>query len=228
MQGRYPLSPNKEEQVVKAKTKSRRKGNPDALARHREAKKQAEAEQQEVALAGAVKTGDIELSGDLAVVFTALKQAQEATDTAKALEGVQEAFGRLDPAALAKIVSTPIVQDIIGKLAVAAGGENKPGSYIFDKEGRPIGKIPWTGQDILDQFPMVTWTPSETLPITYQSHTINVIANEEVTAPSCFKMVWDHHLKAVREQGALNLKGLEDHFGPMVAVESGWKGKEGA
>jgi hypothetical protein len=199
--------------VPKAKTK--RRGNPEALARMREKRQKEKEEQDETALAGAVKTGDIELSGDLAVLFTTLKQAQEATDTSKALESIQEAFGHLDSAALSKIVNTPIVQDIIGKLAIAGGGQNKPGSYVFDKEGRPIAKIPWTAQDILDQFEMVTFTPSETLPLTYNGHTINVVANEEVTAPSCFLMVWRHHLAAVKEQGALNQKGLEDHFGPM-------------
>ena len=212
--------------MPKPKTKSRRKGNPDALARHREAKQQAAAEQQEAALATAVKTGDVELSGDLAAVFVALTQAQKGKDTAAALEQIQDAFGNLDQKALSQIVNTPIVQDIIGKLGAANRGGRRPGDYIFDKEGRPFHKIPWTAQDVKDNYPMVKWTPAETMPITFNGHTIQVNAFEEIETPSIFCDIYKQHLEATRHQAEDNAEGLRQHFGNEITVGVGWPGKQ--
>jgi hypothetical protein len=198
-----------------------RRGNPEALKNWREKKRQEEEEQ---ALAGAIKEGEVELKGEFAGLFVALKQAQQKTDSKKALAVITEAFGRLNDKSLAEIVNTPIVKNIIEKVSTIGGDRLPPGSHIRDKEDRIIGRVPWTERDILDTYPMVNFMPVETLPVTFNGHTVQFYAMQEIKCPSIFVDIYKQHLEATRAQGELNAKALGDHFGPgNITIETGWK-----
>jgi len=200
-----------------------RKGNPEVLKNYRETKRREAEEQDEASVAGAIKAGEVELTGDYAGLLVALRQAQQKRSSKEALAVITEAFGKLDDASLAEIANTPIVKNIIAKVSTIGEDRLPPGAYIRDKDDRVVGRVPWTERDILDAYPMVTFTPIETIPVTFQGHTIQFYAMQEIKCPSIFVDIYKQHLEATREQGDLNLKALGDHFGPgNVTVETGW------
>jgi len=204
-----------------------RRGNPEALKNYQETKRREKEEQGQATLAGAIKAGEVELTGDLAGLFVALKQAQQKRTTKEALALVTEAFGKLDDASLAEIVNTPIVKSILDKVSTTGEDRLPPGDYIRDNEGRVIGRVPWTTDDIRRVFPMVTFTPFETLPVTFQGYTVQLVAGEEITCPSIFHGIYQDHLRAIREAGELDRKALADHFGPAnYNIEAGWRKAE--
>jgi hypothetical protein len=41
------------------------------------------------------------------------------------------------------------------------------------------------------QFPTVTFTPEETVPLTFQGRTVQAYAGVPLTCPSCFKEIYD-------------------------------------
>ena len=140
---------------------------------------------------------------------------------------ITEAFGKLDDASLSEIANTPMVKDILGKVSTIGEDRLPPGSYIQDKEGRVIGRVPWTVQDIKDTFPMVDFTPAETMPITFQGHSVQFTAMQEIRCPSIFVDIYKEHVQALREMPALNAKALEDQFGPgRYTIEAGWRKQE--
>ena len=204
-----------------------RKGNPEALKNYRETKRRESEEQEEASVAGAIKVGEVELKGEFAGLLVALRQAQQKRTTKEAVALITEAFGKLDDASLSEIANTPIVRDILGKVSTIGEDRLPPGSYIVDKEGRVIGRVPWTVQDIKDTFPMVDCTPAETIPITFHGHSVQFTAFQEIRCPSIFVDIYKQHLQALREMDGLNVKALEDHFGPgKCKVEAGWRKTE--
>ena len=59
-------------------------------------------------------------------------------------------------------------------------------------------KTPWTRGDVDRAFPPVTFTPEETIPVTYNGVRYLLIADVECCVPSCIKDIYDNHRKAVR------------------------------
>ena len=216
--------------TVKKAKKTRSKGNPDSLRRYRErvAAEKAAKEAGAGAVAGepTVALGEEELTGALAATFLALKDVQTSQKAEQALEKIQEAFTGLDEATIAKLVDSPIVAKLLEAAIVKAGHERVPGEYIRDNDGKVIMKVPWTQQDILDRYPMVTWTPSETIPITFGGHTIQVYADEPIRTPCIFETIFRQHREATKQQGAENIKALRDNFGNDVSVAAGWGAHE--
>jgi hypothetical protein len=199
-----------------------RKGNPDALKNYRETKRR-ETEEQEQATVTGTQVGDAELKGEFAGIFVALKQAQQKRTSKEALGLLTDAFSNLDDASVAEIINTPAIKAMIEKVSTIGEDRLPPGSYIRDKDDRVIGRVPWTERDILDAYPMVVFTPIETIPVTFQGHTIQFYAMQEIKCPSIFMDIYKQHLEETRHQGDLNLKALGDHFGPgNVTVETGW------
>ena len=207
-----------------ARKASGRKGNPEALKNYRETKRKEAEEQEEASGAGAIKAGEVELTGDYAGLFVALKQAQQKHTSKETLAVITDALGNLSDESVAEIINTPIVKGIIEKASTTGPDRLPPGSHIRDKEDRIIGRVPWTTQDILDTYPMVNYTPPETIPVTFQGHTVQFYSMMEIRCPSIFVDIYKQHMEATREQGALNAKALGDNFGPgNITIETGWK-----
>uniref|UniRef100_A0A6M3IHM4 Uncharacterized protein n=1 Tax=viral metagenome TaxID=1070528 RepID=A0A6M3IHM4_9ZZZZ len=52
-------------------------------------------------------------------------------------------------------------------------------------------KVIYTEEDLLRMFPLVTFTPEETLPLTFQGIRVQALAGVEFTVPKCFKDIYD-------------------------------------
>src|SRR4030042_3824575 len=154
-----------------APSKGGRKGNPDALKAYRETKRQREEEQQTAAATG-VQMEDTELTGAFASLATALRQAQQERSADEAVKVISDAMTKLDDDALSRITSSPIVQALIEKAATKGTDPLPPRSYIRDNQGRVMAKGPWSAQDILDTYPMITFTPAHTIPVPFNGHTV--------------------------------------------------------
>jgi len=89
-------------------------------------------------------------------------------------------------------------------------------------EETPKGRVPgltvggtkttYTYQDLVNIFPIVSFIPEETVPLTYQGVRVQAYYGVEMHVPKCFKDVYDHsrfeqrqRTKTVQEAGLLDL-----------------------
>lgn len=211
---------------------SKRSGTGAALAEYRARKKaeqEGEAATTQAEADGALLLGEeeVKLEGDFASLFNALTTAQNEVNADAAVKTITTALGGLSDQALKVLLAQPAVQALVEKAAQKAGASLKPGELIKDEQGRVVGIVPWSEQNILDTFDMVTFTPSETIPVYWNGHCVQLYANDEITCPSIFKHIYDCHLQATRDQMASNIANAEEHFGPgHVTVGFGWGARE--
>lgn len=76
-------------------------------------------------------------------------------------------------------------------------------------EETPVGRVPgrivdgvktaYTYQDLVDMFPIVTFTPEDTLPLNFNGVRVQAIAGVEMHVPSVYKEIYDNHRKALRK-----------------------------
>jgi len=163
-----------------------------------------------------------ELSGTLASVFRAIQQAQQQKTSGEALKTIRDALAELSEDDRKALTSTDEFQNIIKDAAIKGADRLGPGTSILDRDGRAVSKVPWTAGDIREKFPMVTWTPIMSRPLTVFGHTIVVEAGVDVTAPSCFKEVYDHALESMRSEHEHNLEAVAMHGGGIPTHSVGW------
>lgn len=208
-----------------AKARTKRRGNADSLRQYREQKAAEEAQVAQATEEG-VEVNEIRLTGDMAGLLTVLQQAQQAQDADSALNQIKDALGKLDEKTLRQIVATPLVEELVGKLAAASDNPLRPGEYLYDNEGRVIKKIPWSAQDVKDNYPMVKWTPLETMVITFNGHSIQVYAMQEIETPCIFETIYKQHLEATQRIGAENEAAMRANFGNDISIIVGWHPQE--
>ncbi len=64
-------------------------------------------------------------------------------------------------------------------------------------------KTSWTKRDLEEKFPLVTWTPEETIPLCFNGVHYQAFMGFEWVTPSCIKSIYDNHRKVKMQQGAL-------------------------
>jgi len=67
----------------------------------------------------------------------------------------------------------------------AAMSGRQPGTIIGDT------KVVYTYQDLEGMFSIVSFTPEETMPLTYQGVRVQALAGVEFAVPKCFKDIYD-------------------------------------
>ena len=73
----------------------------------------------------------------------------------------------------------------------------QPGEIV--DRGKPSEhKEPWNLADIEKAFPQITFTPEETIPVTFQGHTWYLQTDNTVTVPSVIKGIYDEHRRLNR------------------------------
>ncbi len=101
-----------------------------------------------------------------------------------------------------KRATTPVeAQEIIEELK--ADIDPRAESFEGRKPGVIVGgtKVGYTYPGLCEQFPIVTFTPEETIKLTFQGITVQAIAGMEMHVPQCFKELYDNHRKALRNVG---------------------------
>jgi len=101
-----------------------------------------------------------------------------------------------------KRATTPIeAKEIIEELSK----ELESQADNFPKGGQIPGvtyggnKAGYTYQHLCKMFPVVSFTPDETIPLTWNGVSVMAISGLEMHTPKCFKDLYDRHRQAVRE-----------------------------
>lgn len=90
--------------------------------------------------------------------------------------------------------------------------EVKPGDVINGY------KVAWTWGEMLKRFPIVTFTPEETIPLTWNGVRVQALSQIEMHVPQPFKAIYDQHR---REMGRkVKIEGREG-FDTTIALGAG-------
>lgn len=108
-----------------------------------------------------------------------------------------------------------VAEEVIEEVA-SESMQDKPPGTIVDRGKPSARKVPWTRGYLKTAFPQVTFVPEETIPITVQGITFQLIADQEVTVPSVVRGIYDDHRKAMRRHPVI----------PGVNVNLGYGGLE--
>ena len=103
-----------------------------------------------------------------------------------------------------------VLAEVIDEAVEEEVAERRPGMKIRGQ------KIPWSRRDVEEAFPPVTFIPDETIRVTWNGIVYQLIADQEVTVPSCIKTVYDDS-KLRRRQSA---RGVRTDYGysPVIGV----------
>jgi len=71
------------------------------------------------------------------------------------------------------------------------------------KPGVTVGgtKTTYTYRDLCEMFPIVKFTPEETIPLTFQGVRVQALANIEMHVPECFEKIYRQHRKTLSTAG---------------------------
>ncbi len=61
-------------------------------------------------------------------------------------------------------------------------------------------KTAWTKRDLEEKFPLVTWTPEETIPLCFNGVHYQAFMGFEWVTPSVIKTIYDNHRKVKMQQ----------------------------
>lgn len=134
------------------------------------------------------------------------------------LERWREERRRLKEAAATEAALKPPVEEV-PQPVVRSGPQ--PGETIFDKNERPTTKRVWTTRDILDRYPMVTWSPTRSCPITVHGHTIFVHEGVEIRTPCVYKTLFEESNRDYAEGQRKLSEQIQAMTGMEVSIEAG-------
>ena len=77
-------------------------------------------------------------------------------------------------------------------------------------------KTTYAYQDLCSMFPIVSFTPGETIPLTFQGVKVQAYENVEMHVPECFRSLYERHLREQRS----NQKNLRE-LGIDVSLGAG-------
>jgi hypothetical protein len=157
-------------------------------------------------------------SGLLASLGQALlRAAGEKGEQAKALETLKEILPKLSVKEFPKLADEPVIQEFVERLAreKAASSDDPPGT-IYNRGTLAEFKKDWTIKDLEKSgMPLITFTPAETILVTWNELRCQLIADQEITCYKCFYDVYQEHRRAMgfaREHAAfLFRKGPATH-----------------
>ncbi len=161
------------------------------------------------------------LEGDLAKAFAMLTQAQQAKRAEDSIKLIRAAVDSLKPDDRQKLINTDAFQDLMKQALDRPGERPQPGSAIRDKDGLIISKVPWRVQDLRERYPMTTWMPTRSGPITVHGHTVFVREGEDITTPSIFKDVFFQSVEADRRGRERIPELIRETTGMDTTVEVG-------
>lgn len=152
-----------------------------------------------VASDGEITTSESDSASTLAQLATLFQTAAKnkgiRTDR---FEEIERLLAKLGPNDYPELLESPVVQGFLDQLAErteARHPDDLPGT-IYNLGQLSATKKRWQWRD-LAQFPQVTFTPNETIPVTWNGLMIVLQADLEMTVPEPFKQVYDEHKRAL-------------------------------
>ena len=102
------------------------------------------------------------------------------------------------------------VEDVLQEVVKEDATERIPG-MILDAGKLTTHKLPYKRSDLERIYPMLTFTPEETIPITLQGITYQLEADKPITVPSAIKDIYDNYRKSRRQSAGV----LMTAYGPV-------------
>ena len=129
--------------------------------------------------------------------------------------------------ALRRSMTPEDAQEVIAEVAIEVQQKvetqpkiRTPGSIVAGS------KVAYTYQDLCKMFPIVTFTPEETIGLTFQGIRVQALEGKEMHVPKCFKNIYDQHRAAMRygargmpQVGYVNVEELGAGALPSRATE---------
>ena len=82
-----------------------------------------------------------------------------------------------------------------------SGGERVPGKVVNGQ------KTIYTENDLIKMFPIVTFTPEETVPLIFNGVRYQAMNGVEMHVPQCIKEIYDRHKRELRKRPELPEEG---------------------
>lgn len=101
----------------------------------------------------------------------------------------------------------PAVEEAIAEVTeeVMRDTSDLPPGTVIGKGTQRARKVPWTMATIREVYPDITFTPEQTLPVTFNGVSMHLVSGVEVTCPSVFKGLYDDYRASVRRHGSGNV-----------------------
>ena len=80
-------------------------------------------------------------------------------------------------------------------------GDRQPGRIV---DGQ---KTIYTYADLVHMFPLVKFTPEETIPLSFNGVRVQAFNGIEMTVPQCYKDIYDQHKRELRKSPRLPVEG---------------------
>lgn len=158
----------------------------------------------------------------LGKALAAMRDAAGAEEAQRAAEGVIDALGGLTDEQLKMALGQQAIQELIARAGEAGGDGLKPGSEMRDRNGRLIGKRPWTARQLMEHYggeeAMVEWVPPKSGPVSINGIMIYVQAGVPVTTPPAFRDIMTESYQADLNQRQTSEKIMRQHFGGFGEV----------
>jgi hypothetical protein len=140
----------------------------------------------------------------------------------KTLAELEAVLVKLSPRDYPELAENPVIQQFLEVMAErkAEASDDPPGT-IYNAGTLAATKKRWQWRD-LARFPVVTFTPNETIPVTFQGLTLMLIADTEMAVPSIFKDIYDERRRGhetAREHAAFLFR-QRDQIDPTRADPS--------
>ena len=139
-----------------------------------------------------------------------LDAAKGKSQRSKVLVQVEELLGKLSPRDYPELAANPVVQEFLDQIEethIDRHPDDPPGT-IYNAGALGATKKRWQWRDLQD-FPLATFTPTETIPITWNGLELILVADLEMTVPKCFKDVYDERrrgLETARQHAAVMMR----------------------
>lgn len=146
---------------------------------------------------------DMDIGAQLAQLGVELQKVKDDKEAkAKKLQEIEDVLGSISIKDFPELAESPVVQNIAKMLGV---NSLRPGQVagigtLAERERE------WTWGDLnaLDEngnriFPLKRFTPTETIPITFNGLCLQLIADQECEAPEPFYNIYREHREAIRQ-----------------------------
>ncbi len=127
-------------------------------------------------------------------------------------KSLRRTLRRVPNPAEAKELLEDLTQEAEKKVEEAPEGR-VPGLAIGDT------KTSWTYNDCVEKFPIVTFTPEETIPLIFNGVRVQAIEGYEMHVPKCFYTIYQQHRAMLRKPKTL--PGSEQGYIPEIGPGAG-------
>ena len=123
------------------------------------------------------------------------KAAKDRKNRDVLLKEAEAALAKVPIGLMPDLAESPVVKTLLSALGIK---DLQPGQ-VANKGTVVEREREWTWADVNATFALKTFTPDESLPLTFQGLTLHIFSGEECTIPECFYEIWRQHKYAMKQ-----------------------------